>query len=337
MKNNKRKKHSVGKMIYRTLVAISALIVALFVAYKVAVRPPDIPQMPSSSLDASAANLQDENGGGTITQGDRARKELCYTFLLTASDDGNGNADTIIVMTYDVPNQKVGMVSIPRDTLIRKSSGMPKINATYKEGVENLREVVSDLVGFPIDYYISVDIDGFKAIIDAVGGIDFDVPCNMSYDDPTQDLSIHFKKGMQHLDGQQAMEVARFRKNNDGSGYSDIGRTETQQKLMQTLAKKIMSFSSLTKVSQFIDIFNSYVDTDLSLSNLTYFARKGMSLSLSENLSAATLPGDGNTTYRGYKYCYELYPDECLGILNQLVNPYTTDLTSEDPNIFQVK
>ena len=133
------------------------------------------------------------------------------------------------------------------------------------------------------------------------------------------------------------MEVARFRKNYDGSGYSDIGRTETQQKIMQTVAKKVMSYSSLTKVSQFINIFSSYVDTDLSASNLTYFASKGMSISMSEDLSTATLPGDGNTTYRGYNYCYELYPDQSLQILNQIVNPFTTDLTLEDVDIFQVK
>ena len=334
-----RKRHSIARLLYRTLVVISALVVALFIAYKIAVRPPDFSQMSNSStsVDASAANLADEPGGGTVMVGDKTRKEQCYTFLLAASDDGNGNADTIMVMTYDVPNHKVGVVSIPRDTLIHRSSGMPKINAAYAKGIENLQAVVSDLVGYPIDYYVCVNIKGFQAIVDAVGGVDFYVPCNMSYDDPTQDLTIHFKEGMTHLDGREAMEVARFRKNNDGSGYSDIGRTETQQKLLQTVAKKVMSYSSITKMSKFLNIFSSYVDTDLSPSNMTYFATKGMSLSLSEDVSTATLPGDGNTTYRGYNYCYELSPDESLQILNQMVNPFTTDLTLDDTDIFQVK
>ena len=130
-------------------------------------------------------------------------------------------ANTIMVAAYDTAEQKVGVVSIPRDTLVDRS--FPKINAVYGSGgIEALKETVSDLIGIPIDHYMTVNIRAFKALVDAVGGIDFYVPCDMDYDDstPGQELYIHYKEGMQHLNGQQALEVVRFRHNNDGSGYT---------------------------------------------------------------------------------------------------------------------
>ena len=130
-----------------------------------------------------------------------------------------------MVMTYDVKNQKVGVVSIPRDTLVDRASGNPKL-VYGPGGVKQRAEDISDMLGIPIDRYIQVNIKGFIALVDYLEGVDFYVPCDMDYDDPYQDLFIHFKQGQQHLNGQQAMEVARFRKNNDGSGYTDVGRTQ---------------------------------------------------------------------------------------------------------------
>ena len=111
------------------------------------------------------------------------------------------------------------------------------------------------MLGIPIDYYIKVNIKGFISLVDDLGGVDFYVPCDMDYDDPYQDLHIHYKQGQQKLNGQQAMEVARFRKNNDGTGYSDVGRTQTQQKLLVALAKKVLSWNSLTKINSFVETF----------------------------------------------------------------------------------
>ena len=181
------------------------------------------------------------------------------------------------------------------------------------------------------------DLDAFVEMVDAVGGVDFDVPVEMYYDDPAQDLHIHFQPGMQHLSGQQALEVCRFRHNADGTGYplGDVQRTETTQKMMLTVASKVMSFSGVTNLSEFVDIVQRNVETNLSGTDLAWFAAKGLGLNLSTGVSGGTLPGDGNVSYRGVTYCYELYPNDSLEMINQLVNPYTTDLTLEDVNIFQ--
>lgn len=106
---------------------------------------------------------------------------------------------------------------------------------------------MSEQLGIPVDYTVSVNLKGFTALVDAIGGVDFDVPINMDYDDPIQNLSIHFKKGVQHLSGADALRVVRFRHNNDGSGYGseDLGRMATQQKFLKAVAKKMLSAGNI--------------------------------------------------------------------------------------------
>lgn len=333
----------MGRIFYRTMLVLSVIIVGLYCTYHVlAERPTQAP--PAAAIPAKSNPTDDPltpEREDLAEPGGLERKANCWTFLLAASDQSSGNADTIMVGMYDTVNQKAGLVSIPRDTLASRQ--YHKINSAYKEGPEELRRVVSTLLGIPIDYYVTVDIDGFKALVDAVGGVDFDIPVHMSYDDPTQDLHIHFEPGVTHLDGQAAMEVARCRKNSDGKGKNviydaypdaDIGRTRTQQALLQALAKKIMR--NPQKLPQYLDIFSTYVDTDLSGGEIAWFASPALGFDLSTGFSSATLPGDGAVTYRGTKWCYQLYPEETLQIINELINPYTTDVTLDMTSIPQV-
>lgn len=328
-KRKLKKGYRILRAFYIALVVIAAMLVVGYGIYKFAFPAPEIPAHPAS------AAAQEGVAPGYTDTGNHQRREQAYTFLLAARDQESGNADSIMVVTYDVPNQKVGMLSIPRDTMVNQKS--PKINAAYHEGVENLRETVSDLVGFPLDFYIALDMEGFVALVDAVDGVDFNIPVYMYYDDPAQDLHIHYEPGVQHLNGQQAMEVCRFRHNADGTGYpqGDVQRAQTTQELMITVAKKVVSWSNLPKVNAFMDIFTQYVNTNLTRSNLAYFAGKGLSLNLNQDVTMGTLPGDGSVTYHGTKYCYELYPEESLAMINQIVNPYTTSLAESDVNIFQ--
>ena len=328
-KRKLKKPYRILRGIYMVIVVIAALIVLGYAVYKIAIPEPEMSPDPagsSSAVQASTPGMED---------GAHQRKEQTYTFLLAVPDQESGNADGIMVVTYDVPNQKVGLLSIPRDTLVMKKN--PKINSSMKAGIDNLEEVVSDLVGFPIDYYITLDLDAFIEIVDAVGGVDFDVPVEMYYDDPAQDLHIHYKPGMQHLNGQQAMEVCRFRHNADGTGYplGDVQRAETAQKMMLTIAKKVMSVDSLLNINEFVGIVERNIETDLKGTDIAWFAAKALGLNLSTGVSSDTLPGDGNVTYRGTSYCYELYPEDSLELINKLVNPYTSALTLEDVNIFQ--
>jgi len=129
------------------------------------------------------------------------------------------------------------------------------------------------------------------------------------------------------------MEVARFRKNNDGSGYSDTGRTQTQQKLLVALAKKVLAWDSLTKINGFVEIFNKNVSTDLELNDMMYFAGKAMGIDPSSAVETATLEGNGFGKYRGYTYCYELDPEKTVETVNRLINPYNEEMTLKDMNL----
>lgn len=334
-KKPRRRRSSPGrraaKILYGILVAISALIVILFCAYKLMSKEPEMAAAPSATPAAPGESTQQDNG----------RKPYTYTFLLVAKDQVGSNADTMIVCMYDTVNQTVGMVSIPRDTLVESG----KLNAVYQDGIETLRDTISDMLGIPIDFYVGINMDGFKVLVDELGGIEFNVPVHMSYDDPTQDLHIHYEPGLQHLDGQDVLNVARCRKNSDGPGtypdniYSaypdnDIGRTRTQQQLIAAILKKALS--NPQKINSYIEIFLEYVNTDLEFGEMLWFAEPALSFDFENGMTSATLTGDGNTYYPGWgQYCYQLYPEENLETVNQLINPYTEDLTLEDMNIFQ--
>ena len=320
----------LGLALYRVAVVISAIIVAVYIGYKLFVRPPAVsePPVPDSSMgeEVDPEELRPE------------RRDKVWTFLLMGTDDGNGNADTLMVASFDVKENKVGLVSVPRDTIVdRDWSRYPKINGAYSRGIEQVRAEVSDLLGIPIDYYIKVDIRAFVALVDEVDGVDFYVPVDMNYDDPWQNLSIHYAKGMQHLTGQQALEVVRFRHNNDMSGYSDVGRTQTQQALLTAVAKKVLSWNSVAKTAAFVEIFNEYVSTDLSVSDMVYFATQALYLDMDDDVQTGTLPGRGDATYRGYTWCYELDREQTLAAINAMLNPYTTPVTEEMTRIVKAE
>ena len=334
----------IGKVLYWILFVLSAIVVGCYIGLKSWAKPPKpkppeptqvmVTIQPTDNPDTK----EDESQGEPTTVpvvATKTRKKDCYTFLVMGMDDGNGNTDTIMAVTFDVKGKHVSVISIPRDTLVDVPRTIKKINAAYSTGgIEEVQKEVSGIWGFPVDHYITVNLRGFKALVDAVGGVDFEVPINMNYDDPTQNLHIHLSKGMQHLDGEKALQLVRFR-----SGYAnaDIGRIETQQKFLKALAEKLISWDSVTKINQFVDIFAKNVKTDLDVGNLAYFGLAALDLDMSTGISMNTLPGNGLVTYKGIPYYYELYPRQVLDIINQSgANPYTEDLTLEDTNIFQV-
>ena len=331
-----------GKIAYRTLVALSAVIVVLFCAYQLGIKKPGVAETsPVSTARPQVSgnpDTEEEESSGP------ERKPDTYTFLLAASDQVGGGADTIMVCMYDTVNQEVGLLSIPRDTLVDRD--FPKINAVYSEGPEALMTTVSDMLGIPIDHYVTVNINGFVELVDAVGGIDFDVPVYMNYYAPDQDLRIRYDPGMQHLTGQQALEVARCRKNSDGPGEypdniydaypdADIGRTRTQQAMISAILKKLLA--NPQKAPQYAEILFEHVQTDLELRELLWFVEPALGFDFSTGIQSNTLTGDGTVRYNGVSWCYQLDPDVALELVNELVNPYTTDITADQMNIFQAQ
>ena len=326
-----RKRRSGFWSFYRILTIISAIIVILYLGFKVAIKPPQ----PIQSEQVQPAEEELVKPEDLLPKDPNAleRRKDVYTILLAATDAEGFRTDTMMVMTYDVKNQKVGVVSVPRDTITQRPQGKNPRLVYGPGGVEERREDISKMLGIPLDYYVKVDIRGFIALVDYLGGIEFYVPCDMNYDDPYQNLSIHFKEGTRNLTGKEAMQVARFRKNNDHTGYTDVGRTQTQQALLVALAEKVLSWNSLPKMKGFIEIFNEYVDTNLKISDMMYFAAKALELDPATGVETTTLEGKGNAKYHGHKYCYELDREKALDTINRLINPYTRDLTLDDMNL----
>ena len=289
----------------------------------------ELPAQPVSG-DADASQSQEEQASQDALRSHLERKGGFYTILLSGSDNGNGNSDTNILVAIDTKTGYVYGVSIPRDSKAYWDGKAHKINAAFgKGGMEKLSEIVSDQLGIPVDYTVSVNLKGFAALVDAIGGVDFDVPINMNYDDPVQNLSIHFKKGVQHLNGADALRVVRFRHNNDGTGYGseDLGRMQTQQKFLKAVAKKMLSAGNLvTKIDDYARIFSQYVDTDLTVGNLAWLGTEVLKMGV-DKIDFSTLPNEWKSPY------IYLDADETLTLVNTYLNPYVEDRTADDLNI----
>ena len=154
-------------VLYGILVALSAVIVGVYAVWNLTVRPPEIPQEPDPAPPAGSGSQAAEPVEQEQPAG-RQRREDVYNFVLLGRDRESANTDTIIVVSYDVANQKVGMISIPRDTAVNRDWRKdPKINGAYAgAGVDVLKEEIEQTFGIPIDYYIYVDLKGFVALVD---------------------------------------------------------------------------------------------------------------------------------------------------------------------------
>lgn len=329
-KQKKKKSGSRGERAVVTLLSLLFLTVAIVATVKYVVRAPEPVTDGEDQQTQQDGTAEDSDAIQTISNGRERKSKYCYNILLYGVDNDAGGSDTNMLMRFDAVNKTVDIVSLPRDTLM---SNGHKLNSSYNNGgTEALRSNIEDMLGVPVDFYVSVDLKGFIALIDQIGGVEFDVPCDMDYDDPYQDLHIHFKAGLQKLNGQQAMEVVRFRHNNDNTGYGgrqDLGRIGTQQAFLKTVAQKLMK---LENVPAMAETFLKYVKTDLTLGNLMWLANQALSMGGMDAISFATLPGDGAGWYKGKSF-YTLYPEQVLEMTNSMLNPYVADITADEQNI----
>ena len=333
-RTHRRRRHNPNLALLLILLILTGAVV--YTACCGFFRPPEqkadpLPQLPAQSEQGQAESKTDaeDTAAEEALRSHLERKPGFYTILVSGVDDGNGGSDTNILVAVDSENGSIYGVSIPRDTKAVWGGKSHKINAAYGSGgMEKLAEVVSGQLGIPVDYTVLVNLRGFEALVDAVGGVDFYIPVDMDYDDPIQNLSIHFSKGTRHLNGADALKVVRFRHNNDGTGYGseDIGRMETQQNFLKAVAKQTLKVSNLTKIDSFVKIFQKYVETDLSLGNLAWLGKEAISMG-AENIDFSTLPGTWKSPF------IYLDQDEVLTLINEHLNPYVEDRVPQDLNI----
>jgi LCP family protein required for cell wall assembly len=327
------------------LVTIIAFLFAVgFVAYKLMVVKPEI-EIPAAE-DNTQTDSTTLNSEAPHLSGDR--KEDFYTFLIIGRDTGGGgNTDTILLASYDVPNQKLNVMSIPRDTMVNVPWDIKKINSVYNyygcgdKGINALDEEISQLVGFKPDFQVTVEWEAVGQLVEAIGGVYYDVPRDMDYDDPTQNLHIHVKKGYQKLDGETAMGVVRFRDGRNGYNDGDLGRIKTQQGFLKAVVEQCLQINKIAKISEFSKIFTENVTTNFTINNLAWFAQQAIFGGLKmENVNFVTMPCTGASVWSrsiGQNLSYVVpITDDLVDLVNEDFNPYQEKLESNELDIMSV-
>ena len=262
--------------------------------------------------------------------GIHTRKDGFYNILLCATDEEGTRTDTIMIATLDQKNGQVSLTSLPRDTIVDNGQAVPKLNGVYAlagcgdTGANALMDQVETLLGFRPDGYAIISYEIFKDVVDAMGGITFDVPMDMEVD------GTYISGGEQELNGDLALLVCRFR---HGYAMADIQREYVQQTFIKAMVKQCMSPSMLPRFPAIYKAAMSNIITDLEDANLRYLALHVLLAGTSE-IQQNTLPGEG-VSYNGAS-CYGLYGQSVVELVNQVMNPYTQDITIDDVHILTV-
>lgn len=226
--------------------------------------------------------------------------ELHVLLLGISTDTSAVLTDTIMVGSYNPKTQKASLLSIPRDTFVGKNeesaNSYNKINALYQTSIDKILSAVNDLTGLDLQYYVIVDTEALIKLVDTIGGVEFDVPIDMDYDDSSQDLHIHLKAGVQLLDGEKAENVVRFRHNNNGTSYpasygdNDVGRMKTQRAFITQVIKQTIQLKNITKIGEILDIAYEYIETNVTLSVLKDYIPYALQFN-TDNIQTGSLPG----------------------------------------------
>lgn len=298
-KHSKEETKKKEKKIWKKVVLLIALIVAIasgIFAYKV-----------------------EKNGGGlqgmlatVVGHDENTKKNLgefkCLVLGISTDLEGSSLTDTIIVASYNPNTQKATLLSIPRDTYTgkntAKATAYEKINSLYgrKNRPDETLEAVNEITGLDIKYYAVVKTEALIELVDAIGGVTFNVPIDMVYDDPTQDLHINLKAGEQLLDGDKAEQLVRFRHGNWDPktrtyptypaeyGDNDLGRMRTQREFIMQVIKQTARVENIFKIGQILDVAKNNlitnIDFDVAKDYIPYVVEFN-----TENILTATLPG----------------------------------------------
>lgn len=334
-------------MIVTAVVMVLGATVAVF--YSRWVKKPELPSAVSGMESRAPDDELDIDAVEPKVSGERRSKEI-YTILVVGTDTTSSSTDTMMLVTYDVTNQRSTVMSIPRDTLVNVNSGNRNgtmLNSIYnlygrdERGMEALTREVSELVGFTPDFKVFIDWELVGEMVDAIGGVEYDVPYHMEYFDPYQDLNIYIEKGLQVLDGAHAMQLVRWRHNNagvtGGGDGSDINRLKVQQGFLKAVLKKTLRIQNVVRIGQLAELFGKRVDSDLTIENLFWFGSKAIFGGLNaDNVEFVTMPhlGISNGQSRFYG---RVFPDQIdlLELINESLNPFVDEVTIRELDLIR--
>jgi LCP family protein required for cell wall assembly len=281
-----------------------------------------------------------KNGGGlsgmlatVVGHDENTRKnlgEFRVLILGISTDQENVDlTDTIMVASYNPNTQKATLLSIPRDTYTgstpAKATAYEKINALYsrKHRADETLAAVNEITGLNIEYYVVVKTEALIKLVDVIGGVTFNVPIDMDYDDVTQDLHIHLEAGEQLLDGDKAEQLVRFRHNNDGTSYpeeygdNDTGRMRTQREFIMQVLKQTAKAENILKIGEILDIAKEYlitnIDFDVAKDYIPYIVEFN-----TDDLLTATLPGTNTNQNTNKTWVFIYNKTETKSLIEEL-------------------
>lgn len=309
---------------------------------------------PSTDGDKSNTYVYtDEYGNRQVIQANQL--EGSYNFLVMGHDRAALLTDVIMLINYNINTSSVTLMQFPRDTYVSYDVPTHKINATFStyynqalsEGkdqetarlsaLESVADMFEESLGITIYKSAVMNLDGFSGIVDALGGVEVNVPSDLYYSDPAQGLYINLRAGYQTLNGEQAEQFVRYR-----AGYlqADLGRENAQKIFMSAFIQKAKNSINISNVGTLTNIATEIINnltTNITVSDMVYFAKSflgGVSLS---NINMMTVPGSALSNEYGGSY-YVINRNALLDIVSANYN--TTDISDSifkqnfDKNIY---
>ena len=347
-----------GRILLRVLLIVLLCGVVAGGSYLLKIRAPELPNKGDASKDPDQLQAEEIDYGEGVrprADGERKSKDFYTVLVLGRDTGGGGNTDTILLASYDVTNQKATVMSIPRDTMVNVPWDIKRINSVYnyygggEKGIQALYKEIAQLVGFEPDYQVVVEWDAVGAIVEAMGGVYYDVPMSMNYDDPYQDLHIHQTAGYRKLSGDDAMQVLRYRHDNKDPatgktrGYADgdLGRIKTQQGLLKAMIEQLLQLKNVTKIGEFARVVKNNVTSDLTFEEMLWFGSQAVMGGLSvENVNFVTMPNTNKSCYSRVYGNMQSYvtpnAQELLNLVNNELSPFVEKFTMSDLDIMSV-
>lgn len=261
------------------------------------------------------------------------RKKGASTILLCGADKSGNLTDTMMLLYVDKLNQKAGLLTLPRDTYTVTSYGdSNKLNSAYgrngggEEGMEVLFDYIEDTIGYRPDGYVLIELPMLKDLIDLFGGVEFHVPQDMS-SPGVNDEHILLSEGLQHLDGNEALALLRFRY---GYADQDLGRQNVQKNFLKACLEQWLTLDNMGKLTDVLSLFKTQSFTDLEMKHFLWFGWNLLQIGF-KNIYTDTLPGYA-TMINDVSY-YVLYPGEVAEMIQDRYNPYKTEITRDMLNI----
>lgn len=282
----------------------------------------------NTDIDENLNNVIDEDEDYKQDNKDNEKDELLFLMVGVDSEDVDEysgiRTDTMILGKVDFKTGETDLLSIPRDTRVKVRGRLDKINHAHSyEGMDLTLETVREFLNIELEYYVKLNYAAVKEVVEAIGGVEIDVPRRMKYDDPTYGKEFHvdIKKGPQTLNGDKALEFLRWRKNNDGSGYrdGDVGRIEAQQMFIKELIKQTVDLKNITKIPSLIRSYYNHVDTNIPITTMLKAGNMASKVDM-DNINTYTIPGGGRYINDISYYIYD--QEETKELVEELFGDY---------------